>query len=436
MSEFTQALTFSDVEPFVEANIKANIAPMLLGVPGIGKSSLVESLKRKFKTDVFTVACNQLADRSDLTGVRMTEDDKGNPQMSFFPHETLQRAIQYAHSHPDETPIIFLDEINRAPADVTSAVLSFITLRRVGTTDFPKNIRFVTAGNDKGNVTSLDAASITRFALYHVMPDLETFMNVNATLNPYIKDTLNKYPDNLMAQKLAVEEDDDADDDSYDLSEDYASEEGFDQQTVPRTISALSDTLNALGIDKSGSDAEQELLAKYIANSMHNGEVPLLKTLIVSQVGETSFMENLYQEIQEQFNRMVSGGMTTGNTASQQGIDLDAIAPEQHIINTISKSQNYADIDHAVTSLSEDEKCDLLVWLFANESVKEIDNNRAVKDTIEIISNDLTSIHQNNRRTLIKMMTTSIFNKESVKEFQRIDSPAYKEVASIIESFL
>ena len=57
----------------VSANVHDNLVPMLLGEPGIGKSSWVEALATKLKTKCFTLACNQLADKADLTGARLTK---------------------------------------------------------------------------------------------------------------------------------------------------------------------------------------------------------------------------------------------------------------------------------------------------------------------------------------------------------------------------
>src|SRR5699024_7763864 len=166
--------TISTLFPYTTLFRSAGQTPALLGEPGIGKSALIEDLAREFKTKVFTLPVNQLADRADLTGVRMTQSAQGDWGQSFFPHETIMSAIRYAEDNPDEHPILFLDEFNRASSDITSAILSFQTLRRIGTIEFPDNLRLIVAGNDKGNVTALDKASITRFAVYRVKPDIET----------------------------------------------------------------------------------------------------------------------------------------------------------------------------------------------------------------------------------------------------------------------
>ena len=57
--------------------------PMLLGEPGIGKSSWVEDLGRKLHTKVFTLACNQLADKADLTGARLVPVETANGETTY-----------------------------------------------------------------------------------------------------------------------------------------------------------------------------------------------------------------------------------------------------------------------------------------------------------------------------------------------------------------
>jgi MoxR-like ATPase len=196
-------LTFQQLEAPVLADLKNNdVVPALLGPPGIGKSEFLKALARKKHTKVFVLSMNQLADRADLTGARLLKDEKTNTYgQFFFPHATIMEAIEYAKNRPNEEPILFLDEFNRTTSDVTSATMTFITERRVGTTDFPENLRMVIAGNDQGNVVNIDDASVTRIVVYHAQPDTETFLNVNPDINPFIRDVLIKNPTYLTSDK-------------------------------------------------------------------------------------------------------------------------------------------------------------------------------------------------------------------------------------------
>lgn len=214
MSNLQSQITFNQARPFILADIEANLTPALLGIPGIGKSEFLKSLAKSLNTRVFSLAINQLADRADLTGARMIQDPTTKQyRQAFFPHAVLKDAIEYATQNPNETPIIFLDEFNRTTPDVTSAIFTFITDRTVGSEQFPPNIRFVVAGNDSGNVASIDDASVTRLSIYRIKPDIETFLAVQEHLNPYIEDVLRKEPNLLCANDTVDIPDDEPDDD-------------------------------------------------------------------------------------------------------------------------------------------------------------------------------------------------------------------------------
>lgn len=133
-------------------------------------------------TKAFVLPVNQLAAKEDLTGGRLvpyTKDDGSTAHKQvFYPHHVIQEAIDYAIANPREWPILFLDEINRTTADVTSGALTLVTLRKMGHVELPDNLRLMIAGNDKGNVVALDDASLSRFVLIHVEPDAGTLMNI------------------------------------------------------------------------------------------------------------------------------------------------------------------------------------------------------------------------------------------------------------------
>ena len=59
------------------ANLNSNVVPILIGEPAIGKSSFIESLGRELGSKTFTLQCNELSEKADLTGARTIPiDDK------------------------------------------------------------------------------------------------------------------------------------------------------------------------------------------------------------------------------------------------------------------------------------------------------------------------------------------------------------------------
>lgn len=431
-------LTFSQVKPFIVANLKAGQTPALLGEPGIGKSSLIEDLARIFKTSVFTLPVNQLADRADLTGVRMTQSESGKWRQEAFPHSIIMEAIEYAQNHPDENPILFLDEFNRASSDITSSILSFQTLRRIGSIDFPDNLRLIVAGNDKGNVTALDSASISRFAVYHVKPDLDTFLSIQ-TLNPFVRDVLTKYPDDLMAMEavnnVGVNVDGDDDDDDSEEKEfefnqfEFLAEDTFTQITRPRTITYLSQWLDEMGIDKSGSDQEKALLGSMFADMTDTNNVLLAG--IEAHVGQTTFAYHVFDEINTHFNSMLSA-----THVSNQPL-LNAIRPKQEIINSISRATNVPDIEALIDTMSERERVNTLVWLTENASVKEINNNQAVTAFMTNAPHQISQIDGDAVKNLMKVLPDSArVSQIAVKAMVGSTAPVMNQWRPMIESVM
>jgi len=347
-------MTFKQLLIPVMTDIKLNLVPCLLGDAGIGKSSFIEDIAKKLKTKCFSMQINQLADRSDLTGLRPAEIEeevngkiiKHATQMAY-PHATIAEAILYAQKHKNETPLLFLDEFNRAGSDITSAILSFITARIVGTTKFPENLRFILAGNDAGNISSIDEASKTRTSIYRCIPDLETFFEVNPNLSAWIKTALTKNPDTLVSRPiraLQLEENQDDNNDANNIAiEDLLLEDNnFEQITVPRTISYLSDWLNFI---------RPEDISEMMANDS-------LEPSIVSKVGNTKFTIALMEEV-----------MATLATPVTANGTIAPVKPDSYD-NMMTLNSN-DDLSKLFMDMSDDEKADLLLYcLYSRDNIE------------------------------------------------------------------
>lgn len=373
-------LTFKRALKAVKANLEVGITPALLGEAGIGKSSFVEDLAREFKTRVYTLPVNQLADRSDLTGVRAVEIE-GVWQQISFPHSIIAEAIEYAKENPDENPILFLDEFNRASAEITSSVLSLHTLRRIGSVDLPDNLRLIVAGNDSGNIVGVDEASISRFVLYKIIPDTETFLQLEQ-LNPFVQEVLTEQPDLLMAKSVEIGADtgDEDDEDDNPFSElEFMSGDSFEQVTRPRTITALSRWMDSMGIDKSGSKEERETLVEFM--SIPAGEeYSTMYAVAIAHVGHTQFTVNLMGKLQAYFSAMMTSGTTQNNAKPK----LQALRPRQDVINVLSRANTKETVEDLISNqMTKDEVRKTMVWLVEQRNVTEINNNHAVVTFME-----------------------------------------------------
>lgn len=429
-------LTFNQLNKVLPGMIQANITPALMGEAGIGKSSAIEDLARKFKTKVFTLPVNQIDLKEDLTGSRMVENkDTGDWGQSFFPHQTIMESIRYASDNPDEMPILFLDEFNRTNSGVTSAVLSLQTLRRIGTTDLPDNLRIVVAGNDTGNITSLDSASITRFAIFHVKPDTETFLSIQ-TLNPFVEAVMRKHPEDLLAPRLQEVVDNDKDDDddndmtSFDLASEFLDDNGFEQRTVPRTITNTSKWLDSMTINKSGTDEEMQML-QTLFEPAEEGEGDILRAALVALAGHTDFTIHLYDEIQEHMQQVVSGA-TVSNTAV-----LAKFRPDQDVINKLSRATDSNKVSDIVTNLGEKERQGLLVWLFEIGSAREVNNNDAINIAITELSHLITNFDQDHIRGLNTILANdSNANINGIQSFINTGTSMAKMYKDLISATL
>lgn len=351
-------MKFENLTPLVQRDIAHNNVPMLVGEPGIGKSSWVEDFAASIlKTRCFCLACNQLADKADMTGCRLVEvgvkpnGEKDYAQV-FYPHKVIRDAIEYAKGHPDETPILFLDEINRSTPDVTSEALSIPTMRSIGDNRIPDNLKVIIAGNDKGNVCAMDKASITRFVLYRIEPDAGTFMRVNPDLSPYIANVLKKNPSYVYVDAVTVtaagasDKDDENEDDAFEVEFD----ETLDQMTTPRTITATSRWLNGFSYN--------ELMDMMNTQS---GEVSLLQECLVAHCGNTPFTMALLEEI------INAGPQNQGNSSGQ----LVMTEPAKYRVLHAAKTRD--EMQDLIERLTDDEKSELLVY-----SVYDKMNNSAI----------------------------------------------------------
>ena len=354
---------------------KHPIAPLLLGEPGIGKSSIVKAICEENDWLFEELLCNQLGDRADLTGCRTVKETDPMTKEEFwtqvfFPHQRVQNAIRLAKNNPTKVVVLFLDEINRTTSDITSAILSFTTARTVGTYTFPDNVRFIVAGNDKGNVVTLDEASLSRFAMFKLKPSASVWMGITPQVNPYIKNVLDRCPQLIFCKSMnvvtsTVKKDDDSDDDysaEFESFDDNA--EGFNQITTPRTISGLNELMNTWDLDK---------IKMYIAtvskDSQTGEDCTLLQTVIEAHVGKTAFAA----EIEKELATAVTSNVIS--TASQA-----AVAPKKpDVLKKLVLVQTRQDQIDLIKNMSELEMSECIAYLVYHQH----DNSELIKTFAE-----------------------------------------------------
>lgn len=387
--------------------------PMLLGEPGIGKSSWIEDLGRKLHTKVFTLACNQLADKADLTGARLvpveTSTGETTYEQVFYPHAIIRRAIAYAIDNPHETPILFLDELNRTTPDVTSALLSIPTLRTIGNTDLPDNLRVIIAGNDKGNITTLDEASVSRFVLFPVEPDVETFIQVNTQLNPFVKTVLMQHPESLfckMVQTVTSQSDDDDDDDGMTSIDEILDDgEDMNQITTPRTITGVSNWLNCYD-----NAALMTLLQE--THNRDGEEVSLLQEIIEGFTGKTNFTKFLMAEI-------ATNLMTVNNQSNVTSV------PKPQCYDKMKQCPDITALNQFISTMSDHDKSGCLVY-----ALYEKTDNKAYINAI--LASGITTLESNDMKSLMSLFGSDQLDDANVATFISNNAPLAVTLSSIL----
>lgn len=348
------------------------LVPLLLGEPGIGKSSFVKSICEKNGWHFHELLCNQLAMQADLTGCRTVkynlDDGTEDYKQVFFPHASIKEAIDDANNNPNTTVVLFLDEINRTSSSVTSAILTLITARKIGNSELPDNIRLIAAGNDDGNIITLDKASITRFINHHCQPDPTTFLGLDK-IHPVIEAVIKAQPQLIHQTKsITVDENDD-------IFEEESTE--FTSMAVPRTIMGLNEVL----------------ISDYNTISMLNGEE--LKEYITAYVGDNLFTEAVCNEI----------AMSKINST----VNPTIIAPNKpQILDTLLSTSTVSDLYDICNAMSDDEKSECINYMLYDKSTD-------YSTIIKIIMDNFTGnmLTGSNMQLTTQLITSNTYNRDT-----------------------
>ena len=398
--------------------LDANRVPALIGEPGIGKSSFVEDVARRTNTRCFTLPCNMLADKADLTGARLVLDEKtGVWSQKFFPHSTISKAIRYAEANPNEQPILFLDEINRTTSDVTSGTLTLVTLRSIGDEDLPKNLRIIVAGNDKGNVTALDDASVSRFAIINVAPDASTLIEVlDKNLHPCVKTVLEKHPEtvfvkNTNKQAVADGQDDDDDDNAtvsvFDL---FDGTEEIRPFATPRTIDGVSQYLNVLSFEEIAS------LMATPSTTRDGRHVSYLQEIIEGMTGNTSFTTLLMGVISDELSKG-----STGNNNAQRVVKPRIYSELKEAAKTSVDAVN-----QVVATMTDNDASGCFVF-----AMYEREDNAVI---IQALNERLTNLAQNHINDFILLLSSGALYAKNCETVNRLDHGLAKQLNMFIEA--
>lgn len=154
--------------------IKAKLVPMVVGSPGVGKSSIIAQVADHFKLKLIDIRLAQ-CDPCDLNGVPYVKDGIASwTPFNVFPLEDSSIPEGY------KGWLILFDEMNSAPLSVQSSAYKIVLDRYVGQHKLHKNVVMVCAGNlstDKAVVNRLSTAMQSRLIHLHLELENEHWLN-------------------------------------------------------------------------------------------------------------------------------------------------------------------------------------------------------------------------------------------------------------------
>lgn len=375
----------------IESDLKnGSLICFLLGAPGIGKSAIMRDIAERNGWGYHELLCNQIAMQADLTGCRtITCKNRLGEEVSkqvFFPHAVIREAIDEAKEFPEKKVLLFLDEINRTSASVTSAVLTFITARTIGTEKLPDNIIISAAGNDEGNIIALDQASLSRFIVRRCEPDVNTFLKLGL-IHPAIATVLKSNPSFIFQREKKNE--DDAD---YNYG---AIDNDFEQLATPRTIMGLNKAL--LDNQKMISDMGEATLKEYVRGF----------------TGDTQFTDSVVTAIMSQ---KYSDMITREKVMLEKPKNLEKLMAEKNIVQT----------EALIKAMKEKEKSALLLYMIFDP---DSDYTALIRQIG--ISYKKSSLLIDEMQKLSEIINGGKYNRDSYEALVSLNTPLSKTIKMI-----
>ena len=429
-------------DTIIKHDIDTNTVPFLAGEPGIGKSSFIlDFFKNNYDAPCFVLNCNTLASKEDLTGVRtlpvIGTDGKPVPgqfTQRFFPAEAIRVAMQYAEDNPDKTVGLALDEINRCPSDVTSAVLTMVTARTIGDRKLPENLRLICAGNDKGNISALDDASLSRFAIYQVEPDATTYLKLDEQLHPIIAKVLKDHPDVIMCRNNKAGNIDDDNDDNTAIT--VSVDDAFDdanqmlQFTTPRTISSLSRWLKSVDTDFVAS------MAAEATKTADGADSTMLHDALVAHTGDTAFTDYIYTALLESLSTAADNNGTTPIESIKPAIyDQIAHIYEAYDANTTEgNTAIFESMNEMMDALKSDDVLGIAAYAMTNDAVGDKRYGLANSYVLTVSARTINNILDKEMETYgnIQNAFTSLNTMAKVLSSGKLNQQAYASLSRIL----
>lgn len=182
------ALTPSEAEYAIKVNILANEVTLLLGKPGIGKSSLIKAVAKELGYRVIDIRLS-MCTVEDFLGL----PNFINGKATFCPFD------MWPVGNNQDKVILFLDEFTSAPKEIQAPAYRLVEDREVGQQKLGPNVRIVCAGNrkeDRAISNTLSTALLSRMDVLEMDSDSEEFIKNSPKwgMHPLVIGYLSMYP--------------------------------------------------------------------------------------------------------------------------------------------------------------------------------------------------------------------------------------------------
>jgi len=177
-----------------------NIVPMLVSIPGVGKTSIVEAIARRNNYHLETVPLASY-DAGEIAGFPMLDKD----------NKKYDRAKPFWLDTPKDKPVIlFFDEISQAPTSNVNVLAMLVNERKIGEHKLNDNVVIVCAGNamkHRAGTNPLPSHFKDRVTFLEVNEDLDSFIEYANTkkLHQWILGFLRNRPNFLSMFDPAVD---------------------------------------------------------------------------------------------------------------------------------------------------------------------------------------------------------------------------------------
>lgn len=170
----TRTVTSVQARKSILTAFKVKRPIFLWGPPGIGKSELVEGITKDLGGIMYDLRLGQM-EPTDIRGIPFYNKENGKMDWAApIDLPDTDTAAQYP------VVVLFLDEMNSAPASVQSAAYQLILNRRIGKYVLPDNVVIVAAGNresDKGVTFRMPTPLANRFLHQEMKVDFPSWQD-------------------------------------------------------------------------------------------------------------------------------------------------------------------------------------------------------------------------------------------------------------------